>query len=117
MRQFFQNLQTMLDPNARFLHGSTMSHVIRMTLTGMLGLTFMFVVDLANLFWISRFGDERMVAALGFAWNVQFFSISVGIGLMIGATALVSKAIGQGKREEARKFAIGKKSRYCLVGK
>ena len=107
MRQFFQNLQTMLDPNARFLHGSTMSHVIRMTLTGMLGLTFMFVVDLANLFWISRFGDERMVAALGFAWNVQFFSISVGIGLMIGATALVSKAIGQGKREEARKFAIG----------
>ena len=107
MRQFFQNLQTMLDPNARFLHGSTMSHVIRMTLTGMLGLTFMFVVDLANLFWISRFGDEKMVAALGFAWNVQFFSISVGIGLMIGATALVSKAIGQGKREEARKFAIG----------
>ena len=107
MKQFFQNLQTMLDPNARFLHGSTMSHVIRMTLTGMLGLTFMFVVDLANLFWISRFGDERMVAALGFAWNVQFFSISVGIGLMIGATALVSKAIGQGKREEARKFAIG----------
>ena len=97
----------MLDPNARFLHGSTMSHVIRMTLTGMLGLTFMFVVDLANLFWISRFGDERMVAALGFAWNVQFFSISVGIGLMIGATALVSKAIGQGRREEARKFAIG----------
>lgn len=107
MKQFFQNLQTMLDPNARFLHGSTMSHVIRMTLTGMLGLTFMFVVDLANLFWISRFGDERMVAALGFAWNVQFFSISVGIGLMIGATALVSKAIGQGRREEARKFAIG----------
>ena len=40
----------MLDPNARFLHGSTMSHVTRMTVTGMLGLTFMFVVDLANLF-------------------------------------------------------------------
>ena len=97
----------MLDPNARFLHGSTMSHVTRMTITGMLGLTFMFVVDLANLFWISRLGDERMVAALGFAWNVQFFSISVGIGLMIGATALVSKAIGQGRREDARKFATG----------
>ena len=57
----------MSDYNAKFLQGSIMSHVIRMTVTGMLGLTFMFVVDLANLFWISRLGDERLVAALGFA--------------------------------------------------
>ena len=40
----------MSDYNARFLQGSIMSHVIRMTVTGMLGLTFMFVVDLANYF-------------------------------------------------------------------
>ena len=84
-----------------------MSHVIRMTVTGMLGLTFMFVVDLANLFWISRLGDERLVAALGFAWNVQFFSIAVGIGIMIAATALVSKALGEGNKVEAKKFAMG----------
>ena len=84
-----------------------MSHVIRMTVTGMLGLTFMFVVDLANLFWISRLGDERLVAALGFAWNVQFFTIAVGIGIMIAATALVSKALGEGKKVEAKKFAMG----------
>ena len=87
----------MSDYNAKFLQGSIMSHVIRMTVTGMLGLTFMFVVDLANLFWISRLGDERLVAALGFAWNVQFFTIAVGIGIMIAATALVSKALGEGK--------------------
>ena len=84
-----------------------MSHVIRMTITGMLGLTFMFVVDLANLFWISRLGDERLVAALGFAWNVQFFTIAVGIGIMIAATALVSKALGEGNKVEAKKFAMG----------
>ena len=58
-----------------------MSHVIRMTVTGMLGLTFMFVVDLANLFWISRLGDERLVAALGFAWNVQFLLLQLESGL------------------------------------
>ena len=100
----------MSNNSARFLHGSTMSHVFRMTVTGMLGLTFMFVVDLANLFWVSRLGDEQLVAALGFAWNVQFFTIGVGIGIMIAATALVSKAIGQGKRDQARKFAIG-----CMI--
>lgn len=97
----------MANIEGRFLHGSTMSHVTRMTMTGMLGITFVFLVDAANLFWISLLGDQSLVAALGFAWTVQFFSISSGIGLMIGATALVARAIGAGDRERARALATG----------
>lgn len=87
---------------ARFLTGSTMRHVIVMTLTGSLGLVFMFLVDVTTLFWVSRLGDEGLVAALGFAWTIQFFTISTGIGLMIASMALVSKSIGQGQLELAR---------------
>ncbi|WP_239113213.1 MATE family efflux transporter [Shimia biformata] len=86
----------------RFLTGSTMSHVIRMTLTGATGITFVFLVDLANLFWISRLGDPQLVAAIGYAFAIQFFSVSSGIGLMIAATALVSRRIGMGDRDTAR---------------
>jgi len=93
----------MAGPTARFLTGSVMGHVARMTLTATFGLTFMFLVDAANLFWVSRLGQEGLVAALGFAWTVQFFTISSGIGLMIAATAMVSKFIGQGRRDEARR--------------
>ena len=89
----------------RFLHGSTMRHVLRMTLSGTAGITFLFVVDAANLFWISWLGETRLVAAMGFAFALQYFSISFGLGLMIATTALVSRAIGQGRRSEAREIA------------
>lgn len=89
--------------SGRFLTGSTMGHVMRMTLTGSFGITFMFLVDAANLFWVSLLGIERLVAALGFAWTIQFFSVSFGIGMMIAVTASVSRFIGAGNMPEARR--------------
>ncbi len=88
---------------ARFLTGSTMRHVLVMTLTGSLGLTFMFLVDVATLFWVSVLNVERLIAVLGFAWTIQFFTISTGIGFMIAATALVARSIGQGNLAQARR--------------
>ncbi len=82
-----------------------MGHVVRMTLTGATGITFVFLVDLANLFWISRLGDPQLVAAIGYAFAVQFFSISTGIGLMIAATVMVSTRIGKGQRQRAKREA------------
>lgn len=82
-----------------------MGHVVTMTLTGALGLTFMFLIDAATLFWISRLGDQQLMAALGFTWTIQFFIISSGIGLSIAATALVSRTLGSGDRPSARRQA------------
>lgn len=89
----------------RFLTGSTMGHVVRMTMTGAMGITFVFVVDAANLFWITQLGDPQLVAAIGFAFAIQFLSVSSGIGLMIASTALISRAIGSGDRALARRQA------------
>ena len=89
----------------RFLTGSTMGHVVRMTATGAMGITFVFLVDAANLLWISQLGDARLVAAIGFAFAIQYFSVSSGVGLMIAATAMVSRSIGSGDRELARSQA------------
>ena len=88
-----------------FLTGSTMGHVVRMTATGALGITFVFLVDAANLFWISQLGDPTLVAAIGYAYAIQFFSVSGGVGLMIAATAIVSRKIGEGERGVARCLA------------
>lgn len=91
--------------DARFLTGSTMGHVVYMTATGALGITFVFLVDAANLVWISQLGDPRLVAAIGFAFAIQFFSVSSGVGLMIASTAMVSRSIGAGDRARARRQA------------
>ena len=61
----------MSDQRGRFLSGSTMRHVVVMTLSSTIGLTFMFLIDAATLFWISRMGVEQNMAALGFAWTIQ----------------------------------------------
>ena len=37
-----------------------MGHVVRMTLTGAAGITFVFLVDLANLFWIMEREDGAL---------------------------------------------------------
>lgn len=92
---------------AKFTTGSTMRHVVVMTMTGAVGLTFMFLIDAATLFWVSRLGDPRLMAALGFAWTIQFFIISSGIGFAIATTALVSRALGEGGRAQARRYASG----------
>lgn len=80
-----------------------MRHIAVMTMTGSLGISFMFLVDMATLFWVSYLGVEQYVAAMGYAFAIQFFTISAGIGFMISATAMVSKSIGQGDFEQARR--------------
>ncbi|MEO9778706.1 MAG: MATE family efflux transporter [Sedimentitalea sp.] len=82
-----------------------MGHVVRMTMAGAMGITFVFIVDAANLYWIAQLGDPQLLAAVGFAFAVQFFSVSSGIGLMIASTALISRSIGAGNRETARQQA------------
>ncbi|MEO9696189.1 MAG: MATE family efflux transporter [Tateyamaria sp.] len=99
----------------RFLTGSTMGHVVRMTATGAFGITFVFLVDAANLLWISQLGQPQLVAAIGFAYAIQFFSVSSGVGLMIAATALVSRRIGEGETDTARRQAGATIAISCAI--
>lgn len=95
----------MAETVAKFTTGSTMRHVVVMTLTGSLGLSFMFLVDFLALWWISQLGDETLISAVGFAGTIQFFVISTAIGVMIAAVALVSRALGQRDGARARRLA------------
>ncbi len=88
-----------------FTRGSTMRHVIVMSATGSVGLMAIFLVDIANLFYISLLGQQELAAAIGYASTIMFFTISFGIGLSIAATALVARALGRGDIELARKRA------------
>lgn len=92
-------------PAAKFVSGSILRHILVMTGTGSIGLVAIFVGDLANMLFLSRLGDEAVVAAVGYASSILFFTISIGIGLSIAATSLVSPAIGAGRRARARRLS------------
>jgi putative MATE family efflux protein len=92
-------------PRAVFTEGSTMRHVIVMTAATSVGLMAIFVVDLLSLLYVSWLGDPKLTAAVGFASQVLFFSVSINIGLSIAIGALVSRAHGKGDRDGARRLA------------
>ena len=93
------------DSGGVFTTGSTMRHVVVMASTGAVGLIAIFLVDLANLFYISLLGQQVLAAAVGYASTIMFFAISVSIGFTIAATALTARAIGQGDMPKARSAA------------
>lgn len=101
---------------ARFTQGSTMRHVMEMTVTGAIGLMAIFVVDFLSLFYVSRLGNDELTAGVGYATTVLFLAISVNIGSMIAGTALVSRQIGAGNRDIARRQAASVLALACLVG-
>ena len=87
---------------ARFITGSTMRHVLVMCSTASIGLVSIFLVDFANLFYISLLGDPTLTAAVGFAGVALYFHMSFSIGLMVATVALTSRALGANNRERAR---------------
>jgi putative MATE family efflux protein len=92
-------------PQAAFVTGSTLRHVVVMGASGSVGLMAVFAVDLLSLLYVSWLGDPALTAAVGFASVLQVFAIAINIGMMIAIGALVSRALGAGDREGARRIA------------
>ncbi|MFI5010905.1 MAG: MATE family efflux transporter [Hyphomicrobiales bacterium] len=89
----------------RFTQGATMRHVLVMSLTSGIGLIGIFLVDFLSLMYVSWLGSTEKTAAVSFASIVLFFLMSTNIALMIAISAVASKALGAGKRAEARRLA------------
>ena len=90
---------------AKFLEGSLMNHVAVMSFTASLGLMAVFVVDFADMLFISMLGNAALAAAIGYAGAILFFTTSISIAFAIATAALSARAIGQGERERARHVA------------
>lgn len=91
-----------------------MGHVATMTFTAALGLMAMFMVDLLDLYFLSRLNDTAVTAAIGFAGAIAFANLSMSIGTGIAAAALVARHIGSGDPARARDFA-GSSFTFALI--
>jgi putative MATE family efflux protein len=87
-----------------------------MTGTGAVGLMAIFLGDLANILFLSLLRDVEVIAAVGYASSILFFTTSIGIGLGIAATCLVAPAIGAGRQRESRRFSASAHVLSALVG-
>jgi len=51
------------------------------------------IYNLADTYWVSRMGDTQ-IAAITLVWPIIFLMISIGIGISIAGTAIISQYIG-----------------------
>ena len=91
--------------HARFLTGSIARHVVLMALMAAVGLMSMFLVDLADLWFISMLNRVETTAGIGFAGTFAFINLSLGLGIGTAAGVLVAVNLGKGLRIRARKLA------------
>lgn len=89
---------------ARFLQGSISKHVITMSATNAVGLSAIFMVDLVDIYFISLLQNSAYTAAIGYASALIFFTTAISLGLSTANSAIVSKYIGQKKRDIARQY-------------
>ncbi len=88
----------------RFVTGSLYRHIVVMTSTAALGLMAIFLVDLADLYFLSLLGEVEIAAAIGYAGSILFFTTAVCIGIAIAMAALVSRAAGTGDMLSVRRY-------------
>ncbi len=60
--------------------------------------------NLADGIWVSKLGSVQF-AATSFVWPVNFLFISIGFGLSIAGTSILSQFIGANEYEEANEYA------------
>lgn len=93
-------------PPPKFVTGPLLRHILVMAGTGAVGLMAIFISDLVNMVFLGLLKDEAVLAAVGYGSSILFLTTSIGIGLSIAATSLVSPALGAGRHQRARRLAV-----------
>lgn len=75
--------------------------LVGMTVPMLIGMITLMTFNLVDTFFISMLGTVQL-AAISFTFPVSFTLISLGIGLSIGTSAVIAKALGGGAVEEAK---------------
>ncbi|WP_072395504.1 MATE family efflux transporter [Hyphomicrobium sp. CS1GBMeth3] len=100
----------------KFVSGSLLRHILIMSGAGGVGLGAIFLSDLANIVFLSWLEDQAVLAAVGYASSILFFTISIGIGLAIASSALVSRALGARRRARACRLSVNAHLASLVLG-
>ena len=93
-----------LRPAAKdFTKGSVPEHLVRLTSFMVLGLVSVLGASLVETIYIGRVGTLEL-AALGFTFPLVMIFQGISMGLGIGASSVIARAMGQGDSDTARKL-------------
>ncbi|WKY45016.1 MATE family efflux transporter [Eubacteriaceae bacterium ES2] len=83
--------------------------VLKNAIPAMVAMLMVLVYNLADTFFIGQTQDDLQVAAVSLATPVFMIFLSVGTVFGIGGTSVISRAMGEGRRDYAKKV-----SSFCM---
>src|SRR6187401_1059049 len=81
--------------------GSVTSHLLKTTSFMLVSMVFQTLYFLVDLYWVGRLGTDA-VAAVAISGNLMFVVLAATQMLGVGATTLVSHAVGRKEHDTAR---------------
>lgn len=99
------------EPVESFGQGSVSKVVLKNVLPAMAAQLMVLIYNLADTFFIAQTRNDYMVAAVSLATPVFLIFMSLGTLFGIGGTSVISRALGAGKKDYARKV-----SAFCMWG-
>jgi putative MATE family efflux protein len=88
----------------QILSGPILPTLLRLSVPAIIAFTFQTTFNFVDRLFVSRLGAVEL-GALGMAFTVQSILITIGSGTGIGASSLIARFIGAGKRSEANNAA------------
>ena len=89
--------------NAKLIEGPVQKTLIRLTIPMMLGMLGMIIFNLSDTFFVGQLGTNQL-AALSFTFPVVLVVGSLAMGLGIGASAVISRAIEEGNHYKVKRL-------------
>lgn len=89
---------------ARLLEGQVGGTLFKLTLPVLLASFMMVGFNLTDTFFVGKLGAKEL-AAMSFTFPVVFFFASISMGLSMGASSVVSRSIGEGNHDMARRLS------------
>ena len=106
IREFFQDLREAIGGSERdFTQIPLSKAIILLSIPMVLEMIMESIFALVDIFFVARLGAEA-VATVGITESLMTIIYTVGIGLSVGTTALVSRRIGEKRPEEASVAAV-----------
>lgn len=91
--------------------------VLQNTLPAMAAMLMVLIYNLADTFFIGQTHDDLQVAAASLATPAFLLSMSVGTVFGIGGTSVISRALGEGRRDYAKTYLtiVGCSGPFVLI--
>lgn len=99
---------------AKLLKGPVGKTLARLTIPMVFGLMSMMTFNLVDTFYVGRLGVKEL-AALSFTFPVVLVINSIALGLGMGASAVISRAIGEGNFKKVKRLTTDSLSLAVLI--